>query len=739
MATASELVLQITAKNDASAALNSVGADLKKVSGAADAVSFAVINRGIGQMGDAASSLGGKLSGLTGSSSDLNESLSKSNIIFQDGAKEIEDWASGAAKDFGLSKSAALDAAGSFGNMFSQLGIGSQEAAKMSTGITELAADFASFHNADISEVVTAQSAAFRGEYDALQRFLPLINAATVEQKAMEMTGKATNKELTAQEKALAVNALMFEGAGEAMGDFDRTATGLANSQRILTATQEDMAASMGSKVVPIQQAMLGLYQEMPGAVQTAGAVVSIFGADAVTMAGGLGQAVLGLKAFGPALSALGPALAAVRTGIMAMGAAMLTPPLGIVIALAAVAVAAYVFRDDILAAFGAAKDFIVGVAGEIAAFLSSTWGSIVAGAQSAWAAVTSSTSEAWAFVKNTVAEGVNSSIAFMSALPGALLGLAQQAFNGFIGVLTGLPGAVLGIAEEVVGSFISVLGRLPGEAAGLASEVIGAMTGALAGLPGALWDAGRNAVQGLVNGLNSIDVGSVAAGIANKATFGLTGALGIRSPSTVFHGLGKDTIQGLIDGINAMDDEVRLAMSDTVRIIGNALNREVFEDMSIGAGLAIPLGLAEGIEAGRSPLKQALDSTLDEMRGALRAAEGMGYNIPAVAYHQVGEPAPSSGGEMYAALAHARQMGYTLPPGFQHGTSHVPRTGLAMLHKGEAVIPASQNRGGHVELHVHLENSGTIVGIANAEQWVGQAVRNVMLRGGLDIVARAV
>lgn len=192
----------------------------------------------------------------TAAASDVNESLSKVNTVFGQSGKAVESFAKDAAKNFGLSKGAALDAGGGFGNMFTQLGVGQGEAAKMSTGILGLAADFSSFHNADISEVIEAQSAAFRGEYDSVQKFVPLINAATVEQKALEMTGKAATKELTAQEKALAVNALMFEGAGAAAGDFARTSDGLANSQRIAAAEMENLKAEIGDKLMPVSLAI---------------------------------------------------------------------------------------------------------------------------------------------------------------------------------------------------------------------------------------------------------------------------------------------------------------------------------------------------------------------------------------------------------------------------------------------------------------------------------------------------
>lgn len=189
----------------------------------------------------------------THAASDLGEALSKSNTVFGTQASVIESFAQSAAQNLGLSQRAALDAAGGFGNMFDQLGVGVQESSAMSRSMITLASDFASFHNADISEVLEAQSAAFRGEYDALQRFLPLINAASVEEKALEMTGKSATSALTAQDKALAVYQLMMDGAGEAVGDFARTSEGLANQERITAAELENVSAAIGEKLLPIQ------------------------------------------------------------------------------------------------------------------------------------------------------------------------------------------------------------------------------------------------------------------------------------------------------------------------------------------------------------------------------------------------------------------------------------------------------------------------------------------------------
>lgn len=227
-----------------------------------------------GKAGDASDGLVGKLTGMSPAmlgvastagvmglavakfaitaGSDLAESLSKSNAIFGEQAAAIEKWASGAARGFGQSKQQALEAAASFGNMFSQMGIGAGEATNMSKSMVELSADFASFHNADITEVIQAQTAAFRGEYDAVQRFVPTINAAAVEEKALAMGLAGTKDELTAGHKAMATYALLTEGAGKAAGDFDKTSGGLANQQRILKAQVTDVSAELGQAMIPM-------------------------------------------------------------------------------------------------------------------------------------------------------------------------------------------------------------------------------------------------------------------------------------------------------------------------------------------------------------------------------------------------------------------------------------------------------------------------------------------------------
>ncbi len=223
----------------------------------------------------------------TKAASDLNETTSKSAAVFGEAQAAVLAYAESADQGIGLSKRAALDATSTFGNLFTQLGVGKTQAADLSTSMVTLAADFGSFFNEDPVAIIEAQTAAFRGEYDALQKYVPTINAAAVEQQALTETGKANAAQLTQQEKALATYTLMMEGAGAAQGDFGRTSDSAANAAKRAKAEIDNNAASLGQALLPVAAAaaevvgaLAGAFGELPGPVQT-----GIVGVGGMTLA----------------------------------------------------------------------------------------------------------------------------------------------------------------------------------------------------------------------------------------------------------------------------------------------------------------------------------------------------------------------------------------------------------------------------------------------------------------------
>lgn len=226
------------------------------------------IGRSLGGLGKAAAgafaglAIGSYLTDSIDAASDLNETLNKSSTIFGAQAKAMEQWASGAAQNLGLSKAAALDSAAAFGDMFSQLGFAGDQAAKMSQSTVQLAADLGSFNNLGTDEVLDKISGAMRGEYDSLQALIPNINAARVEKEALTATGKRSAAQLTAQEKATATLAIITKDSARAQGDFAKTSDGLANSQKILQARMEDQKATIGQALLPIMQTFVQLISD---------------------------------------------------------------------------------------------------------------------------------------------------------------------------------------------------------------------------------------------------------------------------------------------------------------------------------------------------------------------------------------------------------------------------------------------------------------------------------------------
>jgi hypothetical protein len=183
---------------------------------------------------------------------DLNETLNKSSVIFGKNAKAMETWAGDAARTVGLSKQAALETAAGFGDMFSQIGFGQDQSAKLSQSTVQLAADLGSFNNLGTDEVLDKISGAYRGEYDALQALIPNISAARVEQEALALSHKKTGKELTAQDKALAINNILSKDGARAVGDFAKTSSGAANQQKILRAEFDNLSAGVGQRLLPV-------------------------------------------------------------------------------------------------------------------------------------------------------------------------------------------------------------------------------------------------------------------------------------------------------------------------------------------------------------------------------------------------------------------------------------------------------------------------------------------------------
>jgi hypothetical protein len=242
--------------------------------------------------------------------SDFNETASKTKVVFGEAAPAVEKFAATAATSLGQSTQQAEDAVSTFGNLLEGLKIAPKLAATMSIQLDKLASDFASFHNANPADVIEALTAAFRGEFDPVQKFVPTINAATVSMEAMKETGKKNANSLTLQEKGLATYNILLKNAGPALGDFARTSGGAANQSRILAAQFDNLKVRVGQVLLPAMTSILRVTNTVITALLNAGHTVQTFGAPIVTVFHAVGSALGEVGQHKTALIGVGVAVA---------------------------------------------------------------------------------------------------------------------------------------------------------------------------------------------------------------------------------------------------------------------------------------------------------------------------------------------------------------------------------------------------------------------------------------------
>src|SRR3990167_3412574 len=201
--------------------------------GFAIGVGAAATTMALGALGNALSRVGDFLGDSVKAASDLNETLSKSKVVFGSSAAAVEDFGDDSANALGISKQAAIEAAATFGNLFVGLKLGEKPAADMSTRLGGLAGDLASFNNLDPTDVLEKLRSGLAGEAEPLRSLGVFLNEAKVKAKAMALGLADANGELTEGAKVQARYALILEETTTAQGDAGRTIKELAGQQRV--------------------------------------------------------------------------------------------------------------------------------------------------------------------------------------------------------------------------------------------------------------------------------------------------------------------------------------------------------------------------------------------------------------------------------------------------------------------------------------------------------------------------
>ena len=191
--------------------------------------------------------------------SNLAEAEAKVNAVFKTQAAELAKWSKTTSTSLGVSTRAALEAAGTYGNLFQAFGIGQGESAKMSMRLVELAADMASFNNVPIEDALTALRSGLSGETEPLKRFGVALNDVRLRQEALNLGIYDGQGVLSVAQKSQAAYALILRDTALQQGDVARTSGGLANQKKFLAAQVEDLSGSFGAVFMPILINVVGV------------------------------------------------------------------------------------------------------------------------------------------------------------------------------------------------------------------------------------------------------------------------------------------------------------------------------------------------------------------------------------------------------------------------------------------------------------------------------------------------
>ena len=220
-----------------------------------DAKGFQKANESIRKVSTAITAIGGGMvaAGLkfTQYASNLEETTSKFNVVFEGQQKIAEEWADTLVKSYGTSTEEAKRFLGSIQDLLVPMGMQKESAAKLSNEIVKLTVDLGSFNNLPTEQVMLDVQSALVGNFETMKKYGVVLNATRVEQEIMNEGWVTSKDDITAAMKAQAAYNLIVDGSEAALGDFNRTSEGYANQVKIMRARIINLQAAIGEKLLP--------------------------------------------------------------------------------------------------------------------------------------------------------------------------------------------------------------------------------------------------------------------------------------------------------------------------------------------------------------------------------------------------------------------------------------------------------------------------------------------------------
>lgn len=536
--------------------------------------------------------------------SDAQQSLGATETVFGKFSKTVVRTSAEAATKYGLSANVYRENANLLGSLFKNQGVSMDELGSKTEGMIGTAADLAATFGGTTTSAVEALGAAFKGEYDQLERYgisikQSDVNARLAAKGQDELTGAA----LKAAEQQ-AKSALIAEQAAQANGAFARESNTLAHQQQVLGAQWDNLKARVGTALLPVLTSLLTVVNAQ---LVPAFEALSNFVRPAVEWFKSLFDSV------GQGSGTFSALAAFIQTQVV--------PAV-----------------QGVVTAFQGYLSVVIPIIRQVADAVMSGWSQIQPQVQAIWTSVQSIITDALAIVQAVVGRVTSVVSAIWQRFGGTILKFITTTMKNVANVLKGA-------FKILEGLFQVVKSALTGDWKGLWEGIKKILSGALTVVKGLLsqaWNVIRTLTSAAWTAIKAVVAKAwdgikraVSAGIAAsvKLVTGLPGKIlsALGNLGSLLFNVGRDIIQGLLDGIGSMVGAVTGKLGEiTSKIPDWKGPRQRDLRLLRPAGLLIMQGLVDGFDDGKTSVQRSLERVTEGIRSGVnrRFRAGLGLEL---------------------------------------------------------------------------------------------------------------
>lgn len=201
--------------------------------------------------------------------SDLAEVQNVVDVTFTTMSDKVNEFAKNAMTSAGLSETMAKRYVGTFGAMSKSFGFSEQQAYDMSTALTQLTGDVASFYNISQDLAYIKLKSVFTGETETLKDLGVVMTQSALDQYALANGYGKTTSAMTEQEKVALRLAFVQKQLSAASGDFIRTSGSWENQVRVMQLQLQSLKATVGQGLINIFTPVLKVINILLGKLAT--------------------------------------------------------------------------------------------------------------------------------------------------------------------------------------------------------------------------------------------------------------------------------------------------------------------------------------------------------------------------------------------------------------------------------------------------------------------------------------